>query len=45
MLPTVHFHDLKQNAAKPAALAVETTKALPAAKKTARAKPALPAQG
>ena len=45
MLPTVHFHDLKQNAAKPAALAAETTKALPAAKKATRAKPALPAQG
>jgi hypothetical protein len=45
MLPTVHFHDLKQGAAKPAAIAGEPPKKLPAAKKAARPKPALPAQG
>ena len=36
---------LKQSAAKPAALVAETPKALPAAKKAARPKPALPARG
>ena len=43
MLPTVHFHDLKQGLAKPA-IATEKPKALPAVKKAARPKPALPAQ-
>lgn len=45
MLPTVHFHDLKQAAAKPAETATQTSKAVPAVKKAARSKPALPAQG
>lgn len=45
MLPTVHFHDLKQGAAKPAAVAAEAPRAQHAAKRAARPKPALPAQG
>jgi hypothetical protein len=44
MLPTVHFHDLKRSA-KAAPLAAESPKALPAAKKATRSKPALPAKG
>lgn len=44
MLPTVHFHDLKQSN-KAAPLASEPPKALPAAKKAARPKPALPSKG